>query len=54
MASSTTYRNMGITCTPLWVRSGEDGVNQDEGADDLSAEGGSGVVSVGDGVSATT
>ncbi|KVI00194.1 hypothetical protein Ccrd_021555 [Cynara cardunculus var. scolymus] len=46
-------KNMGVSCTPLGIGSREDGVNQDEGADNLSTESGSFVVTVGQRVGTT-
>jgi hypothetical protein len=47
-----THRNVGVPGAPLGVGGGEDGVDKDEGADDLGAEAGALGVARRDGVSA--
>lgn len=45
---------MGVSCAPLGIGGGEDGVDKDEGADDLGAKAGALVVAGGELVGPTT
>lgn len=53
-SNKCTHRNMGISCVPLGVSGREDGVDQDEGANDLSTKAIALGVAIGDNVGSTT